>query len=158
MKSFPTFMLAIVTVASFGQKSNRTAERIDSICLSIDTNKNLVEGISEGTVTNKRGKTIGGFETRDLKDNDGLHRLRYVMSTDRTYATTYYYKEKKVIKAIGRIEIWDSDHLKLIHSAQYYFDNDVLVTATGEIKEFSNSAHFFEEGQKFQTDFYANKR
>jgi hypothetical protein len=151
-------MLAIVTVVSFGQKSNHTAERIDSICLSIDNNKNLVEGISEGTVTNKRGKTIGGYETRDLKDDAILYRLRYVMSTDRTYTTTYYYKGKRVIKAIAKIEIWDSDHLKLIHSAQYYFDNDVLVAATGETKEFSSNTRIFEEAQKFQTDFYADKR
>jgi hypothetical protein len=82
------------------------------------------------------------------------------MSTDRTYTTTYYYNDKKVIKAIARIEIWDSDRLKLMHSAQYYFDNDVLVivTATGEIKEFLDTIRIFEQGQKFQAEFYTNNR
>jgi hypothetical protein len=64
MKSFPTFMLAFV---SYGQNSNHTAERIDSICLSIDNNKNLVEGISEGTVANKRAKRLVGSKREILR-------------------------------------------------------------------------------------------
>jgi hypothetical protein len=154
--TLPTITFALLSFASFGQTVERKVGLIDSVCYFID-NKGLVEGISEGPIIDKKGKTIGGFETRDLKDNTTLFRLKYEISTDRTYTTTYYYNKRKVIKATLTIGVWEKDHLKITHAAKYYFD-DELITATGEIKEFLTGTQILEQGQKFQLDFYTNKK
>jgi hypothetical protein len=160
MKFTPTLLIVIfvfLTFLSWGQNSDRTLVRIDSICSSIDNNKNLFEGIAEGTVTNKRGKTIGGYETRDLKDHNSLYRLTYSMSTDKTYTTIYYYADKTLIKAFTTIEKWDVNHLSPMYSATYYFDNNHVIKVVGENREYSNADYLLNEGNKFLTDFYKTK-
>ena len=156
--SYLTVLLIFSISISRGQNSNWTLKQIDSVCYSVDNNKKLYEGISEGTTTNKKGKTIGGYETRDLKDDNTLYRLTYSISTDKTYTTTYYYHQGNIIKATSTIEIWDKDHLKMMHSAQYYFDKNSLIVANGETKEFLTSNQILEQGQKFQSDFYSDKK
>ncbi len=139
------------------RRLKRKVKMIDSLSNYIDTRTGLVEGISEGTIMNKRGKNIGGYSTYDLKDdliNGNLYRIRHYSSTNHYYKTTFYYNEKKVIKATVIIEDWKSNNsVKTIYSAAYYFDNNQIILIKGENKKYSDPLNILEQGQKYQTEF-----
>jgi hypothetical protein len=158
-----TAMLFSLSFFAFGQSNdnvtfdrNSAIFKIDSICKSIDENKNLVEGIIEGGYYNKEG----GWAMHDLKSKNGdtLFRIRHESSTDFYYKTRYYYRNKQVIKGVIEIEDWNSGPaMKRIYSATYYFDNGKLVKALNEDREYSNASDMLKEGQSHQTYFYNNK-
>jgi hypothetical protein len=151
---FWTIGFISIGLISLGQSIETKVKTIDSLSNSIDNNKELVEGISEGTILNKRGKNIGGYSTYDLKDNTNLYRIRNYVSTDHYYKTTFYYYNKKIIKATVIIENWKPNNtVETTYSADYYFDNNQVIKSNGENKKYSNSINILEQGQKFQTEF-----
>jgi hypothetical protein len=143
-------------IASNGQTIERKIKIIDSLSTSIDNNKELVEGITEGTIAKKRGKIIGGFSTYDLKDSGTgtIYRIRHEVSTDHYYKTTFYYSDKKVIKATIIIEDWKSDNsVDTIYSTTYYFDSFEVIENEGEDKKYSNSFDIRELAKNFQMNY-----
>jgi hypothetical protein len=147
-------ILVSVVLISKGQTIERKVKMIDSLSNSIDNNSGFVEGISEGTILNKRGRNIGGYSTYDLKDNKNLYRIRHQVSTDHYYKTTFYYSDKKIVKVVVVIENWKSDNsFETIYSATYYFNDSNVIKIDGEDKRYSDSVDLLKQGQKFQTEF-----
>lgn len=139
--------------------------QIDSICNSIDSNKELIERRSEGSII-KNKKTIGGFSKYELEDKMSggtLLRVKYHYSTDLYYKYTFYYSNNSessiedtlLIKAILVIEDWNSGRpMKQICSTEYYFENNTPIKIIGEDLKYSNSETILLKGLDYQTDFY----
>lgn len=127
-----------------------TINRIDSIVVSIDSNKNCRELISEGEIM-KDNKIIGGFSiyNRQEEQTNKTLRIRHQSSTDFYYKTTFYYDTDKLIFATVVIEDWNSKNLKVIYNAKYYFQNNSLIFAVDEDKKYSTASDILINGQKF---------
>ena len=141
--------LVLYNSSVYGQKSvHLTVMRIDNICNSIDNNKNLSEGISEGEII-KNGRIIGGFSTYDLSDkrhgnySNSLLRVRHENNTKTYYSITFYYHDKRVIKIITG-------------PTTYYFDNKKAIKIIGKTR-YSNPSDLLKEGVYFQSDYYQNR-
>ena len=158
-----TILFVLFSFFANGQKSDciaaklqLTVLKIDSICNFIDSNKNLAEGIAEGEFYNQKG----GWETYDLKSNQGdtLFRIRHNSSTDHYYQTTFYYFDKDIIKGIVRIEDYNSKSpKKSVYSATYYIANNKTIKILNEDTKFSTALNIFKQGQNYQDNFYRNR-
>ena len=132
-------------------------KKIDSIAKTIDENKDLIEGISEGEISNKKGDIKGGFSTYDLKNKSQteLYRIRDYSSTDFYYKKTYYYHNKKLIKAIIEIEDWNSkSEMQKVYNAVYHFENEKILKIENENIKFSNAKSVLKAGNYFNSEFY----
>jgi hypothetical protein len=156
-------LFAISNFISFGQQKDGsqtkhlTIVQIDSICNSIDNDKKLIEGITEGNIL-KDEKNIGGYSTYNLKDkmvNGTLYRIRNESSTDLYYKYTFYYFDKLLIKASLIVEDWNTGkQVKTVSSAKYYFDNHKTIKTIGDNAKYSNSPEILRKGLNYQIDFY----
>ncbi|GEM_PF-3576254 len=154
------FLLFSIFVFSQNSQTEITVKNIDSVANSIDKNKELIEGISEGEMLNKKRDIKGGFSTYDLKNKSQteLFRIRDNSSTDFYYKKTYYFHNKKVIKAIIEIEDWNSkSEMQQIYKAIYYYDNDKILKVENENIKFSNAKSVLNLGNHYNKEFYANR-
>lgn len=127
----------------------------NKICRSIDASgEDSRDGIREGEIRNKEGKSIGGFTTyyRENKTKDTLYRIKNFNATDAYIITTFYYQNKKLIKAMKTIRTG-----KGTYNVVYYFDNGISIKARGEKFNDSNAQDVLKEGLKFQDDFDKEK-
>ena len=154
------FLLVLMfSVFVFSQDSQPEliVKKIDSIAKTIDENKDLIEGISEGEISNKKGDIKGDFSTYDLKNKSQteLFRIRDYSSTDFYYKKTYYYHNKKLIKAIIEIEDWNSkSEMQKVYNAVYHFENEKILKIENENIKFSNAKSVLKAGNYFNSEFY----
>lgn len=129
-------------------KWDKIAVYIDIKCISIDTNNEYIEGISEGENTSIR-KSIEIYFLKS-KDNKELHRIKYIYSNDSAYLTEiYYYNKNKVRKAIIETSIKDKEK----NISYYYYFDDRLLKFIGKEPERSNSENIKKKAESFVLEF-----
>ncbi|HXC03620.1 MAG TPA: hypothetical protein VNZ86_02640 [Bacteroidia bacterium] len=123
--------------------------RIDSLCKATDENPALLEGVSEGEYTDKKG----GFETYYLKDRlegGNLFRIRNNSSKDQYVKTIFYYSHKKVIRASMEIEDPKSgEQPRTVYTVTYYFKDGQMIIGIGEDKQYPNAGELYKQGENF---------
>jgi hypothetical protein len=138
-----------------GKETREMISRIDSRCISIDEDKNLIEGISEGEYK-ENNQIIGGFDIYTLKnkENDTLYRIRSIKSRKgETTGQTFYYSKKRLIKGICWIT--NSSFLKGNEriSKFYYYKNDTLIYSGTGNEECFSADEMLKYGKSFLKDF-----
>ena len=127
--------------------SAQTVLQIDSVCHSID-HSNFIE-------------RIFGEDTYPFIDsNKTVHRIRHQSDrADLFCMITFYYKDKKVIKAEITCENRGSDMVtSTVYSATYYFDKNICIKAIDEDKKYSNSVEILNEGITIQDKYYKTNK
>lgn len=125
-----TFIIATfgISVFGFSQVNDSTLRAIDNYVAQIDSNENLVEGISEGEIVDN-GKVIGGIETYNLYDNETkeLFRIQDNISSDTIIEKTFYYKNGDLVYAHIELGVRKNNKYKPLFNQKLYFSSRKLV-------------------------------
>jgi hypothetical protein len=129
LKNILTILIVLWSINCFGQFNKAYA---DNYMMNIDSNTDLLEGISEGEIE-WEGKS-GGFEDYDLLHPETYELYRIIANTSLDVYTTeiYYYQNHELIYAKTETSDWSNNKLVIELQEVYFYKGKVAYNSDKE--------------------------